>query len=145
MKGLSEWLRSDMPISEVIYQVNSPGLNLWLLPAGGPLPDPVELIQSGRLAALMDQLSTSFDWIIVDSPPILPVADTSVWARLSQGILMVVREAKTEKRQLQKALDALESSSLLGIVLNGSSNNQHKSYYTYYATSQASVTPKREK
>ena len=145
MKGLSEWLRSDIPISEVIYQVNPAGLSLWLLPAGGPLTDPVELIQSGRLAALMDQLSESFDWIIVDSPPILPVADTSVWARLSQGILMVVREAKTEKRELQKALDALDTSSLLGIVLNGSSNNQHKSYYTYYGTSQASITPKQDK
>ncbi len=57
---------------------------------------------------------------------------------------MVVREAKTEKRELQKALDALDTSSLLGIVLNGS-NNQHKSYYTYYGTSQASVTPKQDK
>src|SRR5438094_6200462 len=69
MKGLSEWLRSDIPISEVIYQINSPGLSLWLLPAGGPLKDPVELMQSGRLAALMDRLAESFDWIIIDGTP----------------------------------------------------------------------------
>ena len=143
MKGLSEWLRSDIPISEVIYQVNSPGLSLWLLPAGEPMTDPVELMQSGRLAALLDRLTESFDWIIIDSTPVLPVADTSVWARLSQGILMVVREARTEKRQLQKALDALDSSTLLGVVLNSSSNNEHKSYYTYYGASRTDATPKQ--
>jgi capsular exopolysaccharide synthesis family protein len=141
MKGLSEWLRSDIPISEVIYQINPPGFSLWLLPAGGPLTDPVELMQSGRLAALMDRLTESFDWIIIDSTPILPVADTSVWARLSHGVIMVVREAKSEKRQLQRALDALDSTNLIGAVLNGSSNNEHKSYYTYYGTSHNNGTP----
>jgi capsular exopolysaccharide synthesis family protein len=140
MKGLSEWLRSDLSISEVIYHVNSPGVNLWLLPAGEPISDPVEMMQSGRLAAVLDRLTESFDWIIIDSTPILPVADTGVWARLSQGILMVVREAKTEKRQLQKALDALEISTLLGVILNSSSNNEHKSYYTYYGTSRTNLT-----
>jgi capsular exopolysaccharide synthesis family protein len=144
MNGLSEWLRSDLSISEVIYRVNSPGLNLWLLPAGEPLTDPVELMQSGRLAALLDRLSESFDWIIIDSTPSLPVADTSVWARLSHGVLMVVREAKTEKRQLQKALDALESSALLGVVLNSSSNNEHKSYYSYYGVSRTDATPEED-
>jgi capsular exopolysaccharide synthesis family protein len=145
MKGLSEWLRSDIPTSEVIHRVNPPGFNLWLLPAGEPLTDPVELMQSGRLAALMDHLTESFDWIIIDSTPILPVADTSVWARLSQGVIMVVREAKSEKRQLQKALDGLDSSNLIGVVLNSSSNNEHMSYYTYYNTSPTEVIPEQEK
>ena len=144
MKGLSEWLRSDIPISELIYRVNPPGLSLWLLPAGEPISDPVELMQSGRLASLLDRLTESFDWIIIDSTPILPVADTSVWARLSQGILMVVRESKTEKRQLQKALDALESSLFLGAVFNSSSNNEHKSYYTYYGASLTNAIPEQD-
>lgn len=144
-KGLSEWLRSDMPLTEIMYRVNAPGLNLWLLPAGEPMADPVERMQSGRLAAVLDRLSESFDWIIIDSTPILPIADTSVWARLSQGILMVVREGKTAKRQLQKALEELDSSILLGIVLNGSSNNEHKSYYAYYGTSLTSRTPEQDR
>src|SRR5262249_53871437 len=143
MKGLSEWLRSDIPISEVIYQVNPPGLSLWLLPAGEPITDPVELMQAGRLAALLECLTEAFFLSIIDSTPILPVADTNVWARLSQGILMVVREAKTEKRQLRKALDALESSTLLGVILNSSSNNEHKSYYTYYGASRTDPTPEQ--
>src|SRR5437868_11818672 len=133
MKGLSEWLRSDISISEVIYQATVPGLCLWLLPAGEPLNEPAELMQSGRLAAVLDDLTEAFDWIIIDSTPILPVADTSVWARLSQGILMVVREGKTEKRQLEKALERLDKSSLIGVVLNDCTNTEHKSYYAYYS------------
>jgi capsular exopolysaccharide synthesis family protein len=133
IKGLSEWLRTDLPLQEVIHRITPPGF--WLLPAGEPLSNPLELMQSGRLAVLLDQVAESFDWIIIDSTPVLPVADTSVWARLSHGILMVVREGKTEKRQLQKALEATDKSALVGVVLNSASNGEHKSYYKYYAAS----------
>jgi capsular exopolysaccharide synthesis family protein len=143
-KGLSEWLRGDIPISEVIYQVNSTGLSFWLLPSGELLTNPVELMQSGRLATLLDHLTECFDWIIIDSTPILPVADTSVWARLSHGVLIVVREAKSEKRQLKKALDALDSSNLIGVVLNSCNNNEHKSYYTYYNVSRTNLTSEED-
>jgi Mrp family chromosome partitioning ATPase len=132
MDGLSEWLRGNIPTTDIIHQVEC--LNFWLLPAGEPLSEPLELMQSDGLAALMNKLSESFDWIIIDSTPILPVADTNIWARLTQGILMVVREGKTGRRQLQKALDGLDVSTLLGVVVNGSSKNAHESYYMYYST-----------
>ena len=61
-----------------------------------------DAVGPGRLAALMDRLAESFDWIIIDGTPILPVADTSVWARLSHGIIMIVREAKSEKDNCRK-------------------------------------------
>jgi capsular exopolysaccharide synthesis family protein len=133
IKGLTEWLRADLRVSEVICRVTPPGF--CFLPAGEPLSNPLELMQSGRLAVLLDEVAESFDWIIIDSTPVLPVADTSVWGRLSDGMLMVVREGKTEKRQLQKALEAIDKSKLLGVVLNSASNAEHKSYYTYYAAS----------
>jgi len=142
IKGLTEWLRADLPVSEIICRVTPPGF--CFLPAGEPLSNPLELMQSGRLAVLLSEVAESFDWIIIDSTPVLPVADTSVWGRLSDGILMVVREGKTEKRQLQKALEAIDKSMLLGVVLNASSNGEHKSYYMYYAGShvKGSVTKK---
>ena len=133
IKGLTEWLRADLSVSEVISRITPPGF--CFLPAGEPLNNPLELMQSGRLAVLLGEVAESFDWIIIDSTPILPVADTSVWGRLSDGILMVVREGKTEKRQLKKALEAIDKSMLLGVVLNGASSAEHKSYYTYYAAS----------
>jgi len=133
VKGLSEWLRSDLESPEVIYRINHALVNFWLLPAGEPLNQPVEHLESGRLAVLLDRLTQSFDWIIIDSPPILPVADATVWARLSQGILMVARERRTEKKQLQTAIQGIDASKVLGLILNDATEHEHSRYYNYYS------------
>jgi capsular exopolysaccharide synthesis family protein len=138
--GLSEWLHGEPRTIKDIYRLEGP--NLWLLPAGRPPDNPLELMQSGRLSELLNQLSGWFDWIIIDSPPILPLADTSVWARLADGILLVTREGITKKRMLQRGLQALEQSKLLGAVVNSSANTDHSNYYQRYgpgAARQASV------
>jgi capsular exopolysaccharide synthesis family protein len=131
--GLSEWLQEDSQSSPNIYHLE--GLNLWFLPAGRAPENPLEMMQSGRLTGLMDQLGNSFDWILIDSPPVLPLADTSVWMRLSDGIILVAREGITEKRELKRGLEVLEPSKLLGIVLNSSSETDHSNYYQRYAPS----------
>ena len=80
----------------------------------------------------MEQLAGWFDWIIIDSPPVLPLADTSVWARLADGILLVTREGTTKRRQLQRGLQALEESKVLGAVVNSSASTDHTNYYYRY-------------
>jgi capsular exopolysaccharide synthesis family protein len=128
--GLSEWLQGEPRPMTNMYQLEGPGF--WLLPAGRAPENPLELMQSGRLAELMEQLSAQFDWILIDSPPVLPLADTSVWTRMCDGILLVAREGKTEKRQLQRGLEALDQNKLLGVVLNSSTNTDHSNYYQRY-------------
>src|SRR5271154_6511621 len=128
--GLSEWLQGEPRTIKDIYRLEGP--NLWFLPAGRPPENPLELMQSGRLSELLNQLSGWFDWIIIDSPPILPLADTSVWARLADGILLVTREGTTKKRMLERGLLALEQSKLLGAVVNSSANTDHSNYYQRY-------------
>jgi capsular exopolysaccharide synthesis family protein len=130
LPGLSEWLHGEPRPAENIYRLEGP--NLWFLPAGHPPENPLELMQSGRLSKLMEQLSAWFDWIIIDSPPVLPLADTSVWARLADGILLVTREGTTKKRSLQSGLQALEQSKLLGAVVNSSASTDHTNYYYRY-------------
>ncbi len=133
LPGLSEWLHGEpRPITN-IYRLE--GLNLWFLPAGQPPENPLELMQSGRLSRLMEQLTAWFDWIIIDSPPVLPLADTSVWARLADGILLVTREGTTKRRQLQTGLQALEESKVLGAVVNSSASTDHTNYYYRYGPS----------
>jgi capsular exopolysaccharide synthesis family protein len=127
--GLSEWLRGD---SESMNLYRLENLGLWVLPAGSAPENALELMQSGKLPGLMDRLAEWFDWILIDSPPILPLADTSIWARLADGILLVTRKDVTEKKQLQRGLAALESSKLLGAVVNGSSDTAHSDYYQRY-------------
>jgi protein-tyrosine kinase len=131
LKGLAEWLRSETKAVSNVYHLEGP--DFWLMPAGHPPSNPLELLQSRRLTALMEQLSTLFDWIIVDSPPLLPLGDTTVWQRLADGALLVVREGTTEKNLLERALDILRKTDLIGVVLNASSNGNHHNYYQRYA------------
>jgi capsular exopolysaccharide synthesis family protein len=130
--GLCEWLSGETE-SRNIYRLES--LGLWILPAGAAPQNPLELMQSGKLSQLMDQLQGWFDWIIIDSPPVLPLADTSIWSRLSDGILLVTRKGTTEKQQLQHGLETLEKSKLLGALVNSSENAAHSDYYQRYSSS----------
>jgi capsular exopolysaccharide synthesis family protein len=134
--GICEWLQGEPSPMTSIYYLEGPGL--WMLPAGSAPNNPLELLQSGRLSELMDQLTAWFDWIIIDSPPVLPLADTSVWTRLADGILLVTRQGTTEKQQLQRGLEALESKKLIGALLNCSRNTAHSDYYYHYRPPTAS-------
>ena len=130
--GICEYLRDEGASLSGIYHLEDAGP--WILPAGNAPSNPLELLQSPRLGVLMEQLSTLFDWIVVDSPPVLPLADTSVWMRVADGILLVTRQGTTEKQQLKKGLDALDSSKVLGAIMNGSIASAYSGYY-YRATS----------
>ncbi len=133
--GLSEWLRGESE-SMNIYRLEA--LGLWVLPAGSAPENALELMQSGRLSSLMDRLTSWFDWIVIDSPPVLPLADTSIWARLADGILLVTRKSVTEKQQLLRGLEALERSKLLGALVNGSTDAAHSDYYQRYGPATSS-------
>jgi capsular exopolysaccharide synthesis family protein len=130
--GLSECLLGDRSLTTSIYHLKDP--NLWILPSGGAPSNALELLQSGRLSALMDQLTLWFDWIIVDSPPLLPLADTSVWMRMVDGILLTTRQGTTEKPQLKRGLEAIEPRKLIGAVLNSSEHASTSDYYYRAAT-----------
>ena len=130
LPGLSECLRGERQLSEVVYKLEGSGL--WLLPAGMAPENPLELMQSGRLPDLLDQLGSSFDWIIIDTPPLFPLADTTFWMKMSDGVLMVIREGVSERKSLQRAVETLDRSTLLGVVVNSCSSREHKYYYSRY-------------
>ena len=130
LQGLSEWLRSGTSRMTTVYQLKEAGI--WLIPAGTPQENPTELMQSRKLPDLLDQLNNWFDWIVIDSPPVLPIADTSVWMRLADGILLVAREGTTEKNQLKRGLEAVGTSGLVGVVINGCTTANQGNYYQRY-------------
>ncbi|HLY40577.1 MAG TPA: CpsD/CapB family tyrosine-protein kinase [Terracidiphilus sp.] len=125
--GICEWLSGKQSLKSTILQLE--GLGMWMLPAGSASNDSLELLKSGKLSAMMDELSVWFDWIVIDSPPVLPLADTSIWTSLADGILLVTRQGTTEKRQLRKGLEALEPQKLIGALLNSSTTAAHSDYY----------------
>jgi capsular exopolysaccharide synthesis family protein len=139
--GLSEYLRGVVTATIPVYRLEA--LGIWVMPAGTAPENPLELMQCGRLSPLMERLAGWFDWIVIDSPPILPLADTSVWTRLADGILLVTRQGRTDKQQLKRGLEAIERSKLLGAVLNSSSSAAHNDYYQRYGHETASPEDKK--
>jgi capsular exopolysaccharide synthesis family protein len=125
--GLCEWLEGENSLAASIYHLEEP--DIWILPAGSAPSNALELLQSGKLSTLMDRLTAWFDWIIIDSPPVLPLADTSVWMRLADGILLATRQGSTEKRQLLRGLEAIERKKLIGALVNSSNNAATSDYY----------------
>lgn len=144
LAGLSEVLRGERQLSEVVYRLE--GSSLWFLPAGVTPENPIELMQSGRLLQVLEQLDAFFDWVIIDTPPVRPLADTPLWMKLADGVLLVTREGVCEKKQLERALEVIDSSTMLGVVVNSCSSNEQKYYYARYgANGDESSSPATEK
>lgn len=125
--GICQLLQDDCSLADSIFHLEDAGI--WIMPAGSTSSTPLELLHSKKLPILMDQLGKLFGWVIVDSPPVLPLADTSIWSQMVDGILLVTRHGTTEKRQLERGLDALESSKVIGALLNGSRASTYSGYY----------------
>ena len=145
LAGLSEVLRGERRLSEVVYKLEKSGL--WFIPAGVTPENPLEVMQSGRLQQLLEQLETFFDWVIIDTPPVRPLADTPQWMKLADGVLLVTREGVCEKKQLERALELIDPSTMLGVVVNSCSSNEQKYYYSRYgsAVSPEQSSPEEER
>jgi polysaccharide chain length determinant protein (PEP-CTERM system associated) len=91
---------------------------LYVLPGGAPRTDSLRLLESQWAHAIFDRLKREFEIVIVDLPPMLPIADSRVLARVTTGVLLVVRSRRTRRELLPRALDGFDSSKILGVVLN---------------------------
>lgn len=132
--GLTELLTSDELIPGAGRRTSIE--NLSLITAGALPPDPPELVGSARMRALLEKLGETFDVIVLDTPPVLPVADSAILASLSDGVLLVVRAGQTDRRAAQLAVQQLQDvdARILGAVLNDP-NEQVPLYDQYgYAT-----------
>lgn len=127
--GLSEFLQGTK--DEFSIMQRGPLDNLFFIPSGAALEDPAELIGNGRLKILLQRLEPLFDWIIIDSPPAIPVSDASVLAKVCDGVLLVVRSNSTPADLARKASQEFPEKCLVGVVLNGTSD-EAVPYARYY-------------
>ena len=126
--GLSDYLRGEVDEFEVI-QHGQEG-NLCLIAGGTEVSDPSELLSNGRLKKLLDRVTPVFDWVIIDSPPCLPVADPTILANYCDGILLVVRAGSTATEVAQRACQELQGRNVIGVVLNAvEQSHMYGSYY----------------
>ncbi|MCU0524282.1 MAG: polysaccharide biosynthesis tyrosine autokinase [Elainella sp. Prado103] len=119
-KGLSDVLVENVPIKEALAQPY-PEASFFMLTAGNVPVDPTQLLGSAKMQRLMSQLNQTFDLVIYDAPPLLGLADASLIATQTDGILLVVRLDKTDKTAVQQAVETLAvlPNSTIGIVANG--------------------------
>jgi capsular exopolysaccharide synthesis family protein len=124
--GLAEYLSGAAELKDVMRFL--PDHNLTVIHAGAAPTNPAELLGSTAMRRLLDQLRTRYDRVLLDTPPVLPLADVAVLAPLVDGTLMVVRAGVTPKPAIENALRAFDSSRLLGVVLNESGMEQDYRY-----------------
>lgn len=131
--GLSGFLTSDAPLEDVLLPTNVKGLSL--IPSGRKTPRPAELLSSTRMEHLIQGLRQNFDHVILDTPPLMPVADSFILAAKCSCVVMVIRGGETPREVVQMARQKLEKSDavLAGVVLNSIDLNDPYYYYSYFS------------
>jgi succinoglycan biosynthesis transport protein ExoP len=130
--GLSNLLVGDCKPSEAIRKTTVQ--NLCVVPAGMIPPNPAELLGSKRCDEFLAALGDHFDWVIVDSPPVLAVADASIVANSATGVVFVVGADQTSRQAARAALDQLAAvqAHVVGAVLNRVQLERNPYYYAAY-------------
>lgn len=127
--GLTDLLLTDVEAEVAKHTVADTTLDV--LPSGGIPPNPAQMLTSDPMAELISTASEDYDWVVIDTPPVLSVADAGLLAPLADGVILVVN-AKTGRATLTKCMRSLDSSGarILGTVLNGARpDRRHKEYY----------------
>ncbi len=129
--GLSNLLAlADRDISSFVSKVGS----LYVIPGGTHLSDPSGLLFSNRMPEILSRLRQEYDLIVLDSPPIVPIADSHFLAGMADGVILVVRARQTRRELFQLAVESFDAANILGIVLNDVEygDTPYASAYRYY-------------
>jgi capsular exopolysaccharide synthesis family protein len=130
--GLSNLLAATTKASESVRHTNVPGL--WALSAGRLPPNPAELLGSPRMKEFIATLAGHFDWVIIDTPPIMAVTDAAVIGHLATGAIFVVGAEMTTRQAASAAIERLQSAQvrLIGGILNRVDLERDAYYYSKY-------------
>lgn len=134
--GMSEYLLGKCRLDDAIHPTSMS--NLFMMPAGRAQTRPTSLLNGRHLPAMIAELEERFDWIVFDTPPLLPVTDAALIARHCTGLILIVRMGQTHRKLIERAQDLLAENRLpvLGCVLNEFSpkettNDYYSSHYAY--------------
>lgn len=131
LDGVTQWWSGkEQELAQFVYRLNQ--MPLWFLPAGKPCNSPSDILRSTRFVKAFTQLASQFEWIVVDSTPMLPIVDVNLWSRLVDGTLLVVREGLAPVKALEKGLQALDHPRLIGVVMNEASESDQENYDDQY-------------
>ena len=138
--GITDYLLGKVPLQDTIRRVGDS--NLYIMTAGEAVINPLELLNLTQVKLMLDQLPSLFNWVILDSPPLLFAADANLLSTLCHGTVLVVRIGATTIDSVSRAMQSLCQNNVLGIVVNGARRGELYSKYTYY---HSYYTPKEDK
>ena len=127
--GLADGLLSTGDTKMLVRQVST---RLAVLPAGRPSSDPMAGLTSERMKRLLDEARQSFDWVILDTPPVMLLPDAHLMASMVDGAVLVVRAASTPHELVRRASEAVGRPRILGVVLNRAEPGGQHDHYQYY-------------
>jgi protein-tyrosine kinase len=130
--GFSDFVLAQKPLEECIRRIE--GTNLYFMPAGTQVKNPLELLNMRQVKFTIEAFRKVFNWVILDTPPLLFSADANLLATITDGILIVVRIGSTTYDNVIRAMQSLCENNVLGIVANGARASELYSKYTYYYT-----------
>jgi protein-tyrosine kinase len=128
--GVADYLLGEAPLEKVIKRIS--GSNLYFMPAGKPVKNPLELLNLREVRVLLSELHTLFNWAFFDTPPLLFSADANLLAAMTDGTILVVRIGSTTIDTISRAAQSLSDNNVLGVVCNGARAGELYSKYTYY-------------
>ena len=127
--GLADGLLSTNDTKMLVRQVSS---RLAVLPAGRPSTDPMAGLTSDRMKRLLDEARQSFDWVILDTPPVMLLPDAHLMSSMVDGAVLVVRANTTPHELVRRSAEAIGRSRILGVVLNRAEASGQQGHYQYY-------------
>jgi len=128
--GITDFLQGKAELKDIIRKVA--GMNLYVMTAGEAVMNPLELLNLAGARNLLEGLPRLFNWIVLDTPPLLFAADANLLSTLCHGTLLVVRIGNTTIDSVTRAMQSLCENNVLGIVVNGARRGELYSKYTYY-------------
>jgi protein-tyrosine kinase len=128
--GITDYLQGRIQLHEAMRKLK--GTNLYIMPAGEAVINPLELLNLREVKQMLDDLPKLFNWVILDTPPLLFAADANLLATLCHGTILVVRIGATTIDSITRAMQSLCENNVLGIVVNGARRGELYSKYTYY-------------
>jgi capsular exopolysaccharide synthesis family protein len=127
-RGLSDLLPlSDCDINPFVSKVG----NLWVMPGGTQLGDPAGLLSPRRMREILARLREEYQLVVLDSPPIVPIADSYLLSGLADGVILVIRARQTRRELLQLAVESFGATNILGVVLNDVEYGDSRYAYAY--------------
>lgn len=130
LTGINDVLNEGTDVFRSMFRIEEPGL--YVLPVTEEANNPTEMLSSERLGDMLESLREYFDFILLDSPPVMPFADSRLLANHSDAVILVIRAGVAPYETVEKAIEALPRDRIMGIVLNGAEHLREAGYYDYY-------------